>query len=159
VPSSYTLAQLRTSSRAQTLALALNTIAVPTKYQGILPNVLRNQPAFDYIGDGDFPPAGTFSYAFSGVTIPDSVRRSNPTLATLATLFRNGGRVTISSQRIGSTTTQARVAALEPAVDLPTLAAPTASEAVPEPTTMAGLALAGAGMAIARRKRQQKDAA
>lgn len=158
VPSSYTLAQLRSSSRARTLALALNTLAAPPKYQGILPNVLANRPAFDYIGDGDFPPVGTFSYTFPGLA-PSQVPASNSTLAALASLFRNGGRVTVSSQRMGATAPQARVAALESAVDLPTLSAPTASEAVPEPTTMAGLALAGASMAIARRKHQQKDAA
>ncbi|WP_432808643.1 PEP-CTERM sorting domain-containing protein [Pantanalinema sp. GBBB05] len=114
---SYNLTSLLTSPTLQSQAALVNSY-LPTQYQGILPRVLAQNPnGFDYIGDGDFPPANfseTFTYA------------NRSYLVSLVSTFENNG----SS---GGTT----------------------SEAVPEPTTILGLGLAGAGLAAARRRKQQ----
>lgn len=78
-----------------------------TKYDDIIPNIV-NGAKYDYIGDGDFPPADG-SYAYSGFTFSYA-----------STLLSE---------------------------------APGNSAAVPEPLSIAGMALAGGGLAALRRRR------
>lgn len=144
---SYTRDSLNSDPTAQALVTTLTTALLPpeyAKYRGLLTSFLTPNAPVTYQGNGDFPPAD-FTYAFSGQVIPDTLSGVPPrALLALRTAFAAGGRVTFSS-------VSEAVVPSPPPVIPPT-------EAVPEPTTMAGLALASAGMAIVRRKRQ-KDAA
>jgi hypothetical protein len=163
VPTSYTLNQLRANTTARNLILALNsTVPLPTqynKYRVILPNVL-NGVTPNYQGDGDFPPAGRLSYSFTQRQIPTRVSGvSSSTLAAIRLLFPQGGRVTFTSQLVTPPTPVARTAAFSvPAAPAPAsfaIDSPTQTAAVPEPATLAGLALAGGGLAAIRRRRQK----
>ncbi|MGI0485679.1 PEP-CTERM sorting domain-containing protein [Pantanalinema rosaneae CENA516] len=125
----YNLPDLVASPTLQAQALSINSL-FPAKYQGILPRVLAQNPNdFDYIGDGDFPPADfnellTYGGTSYQVTFASTfVENPSPLVA----LFQPGAA-----------------------------AAPIPSEATPEPTTMLGLGLAGAGLAAARRRRKQQ---
>lgn len=116
------------------------------QYQNVLPRILNGDPTeFDYIGDGDFPPAD-FSYAFPPFQ-PQSISYPfSPLVAYFADLFPQGGQINFTTQLVADNL---------PA--MATLGINDTSNAVatPEPTTLAGLGLAGLGLAIAHRRKQK----
>jgi hypothetical protein len=123
---SYTLANFLADPAVQTQVSAfLNPVLgplLPTPYLTLVSNVLAQDPnVFDYIGDGDFPPAN-----FQNRLITFGPSNAYSALVSFNSTFVVNGSTT-----------------------------PT-SEAVPEPTTMLGLGLAGAGLAAARRRRKQE---
>ncbi len=176
-----TLDTLRQSQNAAVLS-GLNAAVfaqVPPefkKYSQILPSVLAGTSP-NYIGDGDFPPLGTFSYSFSNQDVvmgrnlaatqvatlnlpPTDVAQISLLLGALPSLFPNGGTASIQFSQV-ATSVLPTAPSVSPVV-LPEVLAVGGGEssaAVPEPTTMAGMALAGGAMAAARRRQKQKNAA
>lgn len=163
----FTLDSLRQSQNVA-LFSSLNTAVfaqLPTefqKYSQIIPSVLAGTSP-NYTGDGDFPPLGTFSYSFSNQDVLNGVSLAVSQLPTLnlpatetaqlglllnalPTLFPNGGTASI-------TVSQVEAPLVAPEVTDST------SAAVPEPTTIAGMALAGGTLAAARRRQKQRKAA
>jgi len=134
---------------AQSLSVFLPTEYKST-YQILLANIVSGTVP-TYTGDGDFPPVAPVSYAFSGQDVSAGVGFVTPYLSTgqlslvgtIAALFPNGGEATFSSTIIASASDSGSYA----------------SAGVPEPTTMAGLALAGAGLAAARRRLNKRKVA
>lgn len=128
---------------------------LPTKYQGILPNILSNA-TYDYVGDGGFPPSNA-TYAFDATEVAAAIAQAQPYVATLspsqqvffnsaAGLFAQGGTVSFSSQLVAS-----QPDPVPPTVVLPDVNV-TGAAAVPEPLTLAGTAIAGIGAVVARRR-------
>ncbi len=165
----FTLDILRQPQNA-TLIGSLNTAVftqLPTefqKYSQIIPSVLAGTSP-NYTGDGDFPPLGTFSYSFSNQDILNGVSLAVSQLPTLnlpapdasqlslllnalPTLFPNGGTASITFSQVET--------AVAPSTEESGVADST-STAAPEPTTIAGLALAGGAMIAARRRQKQKN--
>ncbi|XGV96736.1 MAG: PEP-CTERM sorting domain-containing protein [Leptolyngbya sp. BL-A-14] len=149
----YTLSDLLTPTNVA-LAQSLSPF-LPTEYQGKYQTLVSNLVSGTvptYTGDGDFPPATPISYAFSGKDVSAGVSSVTPYLSTeqlslvstIASLFPNGGEATFSSTLIASS---------DPG------SGSYSSEGAPEPTTMAGLALAGAGMMAARRRLSKRKIA
>ena len=156
----YTQADLLTPTNIA-LAQSLTTF-LPTEYQSRYQTLLSNVVSGTvptYTGDGDFPPATPLSYTFSAQDVGEGVQKLSPSLSpsqlsvvnAIAALFPNGGETTLSSTVIASTPD------ISPAVAENSSTA--TAEGAPEPTTMAGLALAGAGMAAARRRLSKRKIA
>jgi hypothetical protein len=147
----YSLANTLTPTNvalAQSLSVFLPS-AYQAKYQTLLLNVV-NGTVPTYTGDGDFPPAAPIAYAFSSQDVSKGVSSVAPFLSTeqlslvntIAALFPAGGEATFSSTLFASASSTGGAAA-----------------GAPEPTTMAGLALAGAGLAAARRRLNKRQKA
>lgn len=136
----YSQADLLTPSNIA-FAQGLNAF-LPSKYQQLLPNFLSGTTP-TYTGDGDFPPADPLTYAFSAQEVSAGLSLLAPNLSpsqlsqvtAIAALFPQGGEASFSSTLIASTPGNL-----------------ISSEGAPEPTTMAGLALAGLGLVGARRR-------
>jgi len=165
VPSTYTLSDLRTPANldfAQALVPLLPNVDPGygniRSYGRIIANVIANTPEPDDVDDEVFPPLGTFNADFSSADVALGISTARTYLAQLPSgpvrnqvsngltgfglLFPNGGRATVTNRELAEVG----------GVGNP------ATAAVPEPTTMAGLALAGAGLAAARRRKQKTAA-
>lgn len=121
-----------------------------SQYEAVWARVVKQDPnEFDYIGDGGFPPpdaAHTFGLGLSELTsLKAKVADIEYAPAALDLLFGNGGTVTVD---LRSELTPSQLPPLVATAPGPS------TEAVPEPTTIAGLALAGSGLAAARRRKQ-----
>ncbi|SRR5579883_2077963 len=151
----YTTADLLSPANI-TFVAGLNAL-LPSKYQTLLPAILNNTTP-TYTGDGGFPPADPISYTFSSQDVSAGVSLVAPHLSptqlnavnTIAALFPNGGEATLSSTLIPGSSDSSSASFTTLIASNPSSSAP--SEGVPEPTTIAGLALAGAGMIAARRR-------
>lgn len=116
-----------------------------SQYEPVLARVVKQDPnEFDYIGDGGFPPpdgSHTFGLGLLELTsLKTKVADIEYAPAALDLLFGNGGTVTVDF-RSEFTPVVATVSG-------------SSTEAVPEPTTIAGLALAGSGLVAARRRKK-----
>jgi len=156
---SYTLADLPKYAAEIQLLTAL----IPTSYQSLvapylaaLNNILDRTSGFpsnqfDYIGDGDFPPAD-ISLTFTNAEIPTTPAFVTPYVTAL---FPQGGKFAFSSTVEASVSQVSQDLGL--ATGTPTVAGENVS-AVPEPTTMLGAGLAAGVAAIARRRKKKQAA-
>jgi hypothetical protein len=138
-----------------TAELGLLTSLLPTQYQSVLAN-FQTGATYDYIGDGDFPPPD-FVFSFGSQDVPN--------VSVFKLLFPQGGSVSFSSLKGGLPNSGSPIALtpesvkeiLEPKYEEYVTDGVLAdnSSAVPEPTTMIGMGLASAGLAIARRRKQK----